>query len=279
MGAPAASSRIARWIAAGAAALGFLAADLIALAPRADAAHHLVRIRQVFAGFSTSGNASAEFAVLQLTSAGENQLTGATVKFYGPALLENSGTFTGAVGSGANQQAILVATTATESSFGVQADLELPTADTLTNGAGAVCIYSGLFPDVDCVEWGTGEVDTLPSATEPLEPVIPGNNMIERTIVRGCQTALDAADDTNDSAADFFPVGPIDNMTFNPRNSGNAIPETECAATSPPGGGGGGSMTPATPVVTPTPTTPPKKCKKGQKLKKGKCVKKKRKKP
>ncbi len=77
-----------------------------------------------------------------------------------------------------------------------------------------------------------------------------------RTISRGCATALDAADDTNNSAADFT-VG-----TGNPRNNAATPTETPC---------------PTTTSTTPT----KKKCKKKEEAppaysaKKKKCKKKK----
>ena len=51
-------------------------AGVLAMAPSANAAHHLIRIRQVYAG----GNTPTEFVVLQLTSAGENQFTFGTTR-------------------------------------------------------------------------------------------------------------------------------------------------------------------------------------------------------
>jgi hypothetical protein len=53
---------------------------------------------------------------------------------------------------------------------------------------------------------------------------------LTRTIARGCPTALDDADDTNNSAADFTITAP------NPRNSSSPITETPCK-----NGSGGGA--------------------------------------
>lgn len=78
---------------------------------------------------------------------------------------------------------------------------------------------------IDCVAWGayTGDATTLSSPALPaLASVLAPGTSIHRDISRGCPTALDAADDTNNSAADFK-VGPP-----SPRNNSVAPTERLC---------------------------------------------------
>jgi hypothetical protein len=217
-------ARTARLIVVSALAAAFVAAEAASFAPRADAAHHLIRIRQVFDG----GGVSQEFAVLQLTSPNENFLVGATVTFYSDGAMSNAQQFNTMPANGESQRTVLAAGENAQTAFGVTSDLDMSNADVLVPEGGAVCLSSGTFPDVDCVEWGTGTPDTLPSNPGPPEPAIPMNNMIQRSIANGCPTLHELGDDTNNSDADFFPV-PIDLMTFDPRNNAAPIMETGCA--------------------------------------------------
>jgi hypothetical protein len=247
-----------RLAATGALALALLGAEAIALAPRADAAHHLVRIRQVFPGFPATG--SEDFAVLQLTAPNENLLTGATVTFYSAGATISSMNFMSNPGNGANQMTVLAATQAAETAFGVTADLDMPNVDTLVNSGGAVCLSSLTFPNVDCVEWGMrvgGPPLTSPAGTP--EPVIPADNLIERSITTGCATLHEPGDDTNQSANDFFPV-PISTVSFDPRSSSSPITETGCAVP-PPG------VVPSTPAAAPQPGKKKKRKKRKKKRK------------
>jgi hypothetical protein len=66
---------------------------------------------------------------------------------------------------------------------------------------GAVC-----FDGVDCVSWGgegLSDPAALPDGAIPRNGPLPVISALRRHIVRGCPTLLEAADDTNDSAADF----------------------------------------------------------------------------
>ena len=157
--------------------------------------------------------------------------------------------------NGANQATVLVANDASVTG----ADFVAPGGLNVINTNGAACFVSTLAPltGLDCVDWGPAAGGTLPS---PAGTPVPGgglgdNQSYSRSIVRGCVTALDLADDTNNSSADFFPATP------SPRP--NSV----------------------TPTETPCPTPPAKKkCKKKKKKGKSavaaakKCKKKKKKK-
>ncbi len=243
---------------------------VLALAPSADAAHHLVRIKQVYAGAGTA----TEFVVLQLTAPGENQFTafgGSELRFYDTPGESGSEPLDANPANDESQRTVLVATPDAETEFDVQADFEMDDSNFLEDDGGAVCFQSlyVVFGTVDCVGWGTGTaLSNPPSGMGTLEAAIPAGSMLERSIAANCSTFFESGDDTNQSAVDFAPV-PITAGAFIPRNNLAAITETTCSAPPP----GGGATTPTSP-----PATKKKKCKKGRKLKKGKCVKKKRKK-
>ncbi|MGZ5313522.1 MAG: hypothetical protein ACXWEA_04885 [Solirubrobacterales bacterium] len=88
--------------------------------------------------------------------------------------------------------------------------------------AGAVC-----FEAIDCISWGgdefTGEAH-IPDGTAPLSGSVAGLGLTahHRTLARGCATAMDIADDTNDAAADFS------SRTPSPRPNSAAPTETLC---------------------------------------------------
>ncbi len=265
--------RLSHIVIASAAALALLAAEMIALAPRADAAHHLVRIRQVFPGSSLAS--TSEFVVLQLTAAGENQLAAgplgtATVRFFNSTTQTHFGTFAMNPPNGENQRTVLVATADAEATFTVDADLQLSNVNALNEFNGAVCLDSTGGGGIDCVEWGAiGTAAMLPSNTGTLEPAFVDGEMLVRSIASGCPTLHEFGDDTDQSAADFAPE--VVPMGFVPRNNAAAITETTCT---PPAG----PLTPATPPLTSNPSSTPKKCKKGFVKRKGKCKKKRKKK-
>jgi hypothetical protein len=210
-----------------------------------QAAHHLVRIKQVFPGPSGGAGADTqEFVVLQLTGLGENQLATvgpASVKLFNATTQSNSATFTSNPLVGTNQATVLVATANAEALFNVVADLQLSSVNGMDPAGGAACLDSPMaFGVVDCVEWGTGTSAPLPIGTGIAEAAIPPDNMLNRSIAAGCPTFFETADDTNDSAADFAPV-PIVAGSFTPRN--NAAPITEVACGTGGGGSSGGGTT------------------------------------
>jgi hypothetical protein len=226
-------------------------AGLAAIAPAAQATFHEVRIRAVF-----KGPMDASFVMLQMTAPGQTATAGKSIDIYGATgnLIDNSFVLP-VVANVDTQRYILMGDTATAGSPDLVAPLLYDILNPLTGGA--VC-----FENIDCMSFGafTGNA-MLPSSAGTPVGSLSSSQVNARKISANCATALDSADDTNDSLGDF-----VNTIGFPPRNNSVTPAETVC----PP---------PATPIATTTATTPTtKKCKKGRKLKRGKCVKKKRKK-
>ncbi len=191
-------------------------AAVLALAGSASATFHDMRIRAVF-----KGPADASFIELQMLSDGQNQLDGKTVDLYdqagaalggGSTLLANSGINGPIIGQ--SQRTVLIGDSATAGNPDFVNGNLYGILD--ANPGGAVC-----FEDVDCVAWGNF-AGPLPSPdADPLD-TLSASMVSHRTLGRGCATALDAADDSNNSAADFL-FG-----FFPPRNNTVAPTETLC---------------------------------------------------
>ena len=98
---------------------------------------------------------------------------------------------------------------------------------------GAVCYVSEPGYS-DCVSWGnfsanstlTMNYDSSAAPGTPA-PALTSGMALRRSISAGCPTALEASDDTNNSAADFAVTTP------NPRQNSVAPTETACAPTVP----------------------------------------------
>jgi hypothetical protein len=153
---------------------------------------------------------------------GQNLVSGQTIKVFPPnSNIASAFTLSGNVPSGQNQRTILIA----DSAFaGPTADFTTPgLSTTLSNLAsgGALC-----YSTVDCVSWGSfvGNAFIPSPAGTPIAGPLPTMQVLARPITRGCATALDPADDTNNSSADFgFVVG------FPTRNNSMAPTETLCS--------------------------------------------------
>jgi hypothetical protein len=187
----------------------------LATAGTAHAAFHLIQVREVYPG--TAANPNSEYVVLQMWSAGQNIVSGHTVRVFGPTGAPISTTsFTGNVPNGGNQATILIATTAAEAQFGVGGDVKLAALGLEPSG-GAICWEEGL----DCVSWGnfTGN---LPSAAGTPAAAIPDGSALRRSIAPGCSTLLESVDDTNNSSVDFAAASPA------PRNNATPPTEMEC---------------------------------------------------
>ena len=231
------------------AALTLTATIGIASSARAD--HHLIMVREVH----RDAVAAQNYIVLQMFADGQNVNLGT----HYIDILDGTGQADAeyplpAVPNGLNQRTILIANNITGADFN-NAGVVIPQD-------GAVCYdetngYNGTG-GLDCVAWGNFTGTTHPLSSPALPTVLGGVGLangqtLVRTIARGCATALDAADDTNNSNADFA-LG-----SANPRN--NAATPTEKPCT------GAGS------------TTAKKKCKKHKKktgaysAKKKKCKK------
>lgn len=204
------------------------AGGLVASPPPANAAFHLMMIREVSAG-SDAGQAG-DFVELQMYASDQNFVAGKHVRIFQGGMVKASATFAGNVANGANQATILVSP---DPSLAADATLtaEIPA------GGGKACFVDETTPPyprsvdsvdtlIDCVAWGTevGDANTGPAAL-----AIPAGQSIERTITRGCPTALDLPDDTNNSAADFQVAAP------SPRPNSDTPTETPCSPGSPGG--------------------------------------------
>ncbi len=98
----------------------------------------------------------------------------------------------------------------------------------------------------DCAAWGNFTGTTHPLSSPALPTVLGGVGLatgqtLQRTIARGCPTAVDAADDTNRTVDDFSLI-----PTPNPRGNGLVPSESLCTGTG----------------AKPTGTATSKKCKK-----------------
>jgi hypothetical protein len=191
-------------------------------AASAQASFHQNLIREVH-----EGGATGDYVELQAYAAGENLVAGKYVNTYdGGGGLLTSTLIPSNVANGANQATILIAH-----------DASTPGADVVNAGlnvvntGGTVCYSSsplGTAAALDCVAYSSGPTmfPTPPPSAYGTPVSLPGGDLtgktLARSISRGCPTALDPADDTNNSAADFT-VG-----TGNPRGNAVAPTETPC---------------------------------------------------
>jgi hypothetical protein len=170
-------------------------------ASSAQATYHENLISEVHQGVGDAG----DYLELQSYSAGQNLVGNHYVVSYDGG----NNPFTtfqipSSPANGANQATILIANdaTVTGADFNAAGNLKI------VNANGAACFLDTTVPIValDCVDWGSS-TGTLPSpAGTPVSlpaGTIPDNQSLQRNITRGCATALDLKDDTNNSAADF----------------------------------------------------------------------------
>jgi hypothetical protein len=203
------------------AALATVAA--LALSATASASYHQNLIRQIHPSNEPFGG---DWVELQMYADGENLISGKLIRTY-----DSGGnpfttyTISGNAPNGENQRTILISSAFNPS--GVPADfvalggtLEIPG----TNGAVCYLDNDPANTPIDCVAYGnfTG---SLPVGSPAVDT--PFGSTLERGIARGCPTALDPLDDSNDSAADFAL------STRPPRNNATAPTETLCPPGSP----------------------------------------------
>jgi hypothetical protein len=161
----------------------------------------------------------AQYVVLQMYAEDQNFVLNHGIDFFdaaGNAI--GSVVFSSNVPNGVDQSRILIATSTAENLFGIAADLRMPAS--LLVAGGKVC-----FDDIDCVSWG----DYAP--TDAGTPYRTGSGLDDAQAARrrldvcqagGCSDdALDAGDDTNDSANDFTGGAPA------PRNNAGATGEPD----------------------------------------------------
>jgi len=191
----------------------------------ASATFHFMSVSEVYPG--TAAEPTQEYVELQMYTSGQQFVAGHEVFEYSSSGSPPSGLdFVESPPNGQNQRTILIATTAAEAAFGVNADREVSSMNRIQGSAGAVC-----WETVDCVRWGSftpGGALTSPAGTP--EAAIPDGSALVRSKAPGCSTLLEASDDTNSSAADFAPAAP------SPRPNSVAPTEKECGSGGTTGG-------------------------------------------
>jgi hypothetical protein len=237
--------------------VGLMAIGALAQAGPAGASYHEMKVTEVSAGTVA---ADGSYVEVQMYAPGQNFLTNggmlAVCNDICSIVPAEFGPF-GDVANGANQATVLFGDSAIPAG---QKDFNLNglNLENFDDG-GAVCWF-GEPGFSDCVSWGSFNAnDTLTStygttAGTPA-PALTIGSALNRSIAPGCPTLLEAADDTNNSAADFS-TGPPSPRT-------NAATPTEAQCPTP--------TTPATPKKK-------KKCKKVKKKSQGKAYEAKKKK-
>jgi hypothetical protein len=198
------------------------------LAPPAMATFHLIKISEIRAATTAT-----PFVELKMYSPGQTHLMGHTLTTYNALGDETQPPFVFPSNppEGDNQRTILIAPGPVE---GVTPDFSATLG--FSTPGGAVC-----FDVIDCVSYGSfsGSSLTSPAGTPfAAYPDADRTLSLTRTLARGCATALDPADDTDDSAADFAVTAPT------PRNNSTTPTETVCS-----GGGGGDTNAPETTIT------------------------------
>ena len=184
-----------------------LVAASIVPAPSAHALFHLIKITEVFPGTTTQS--AAQFIELQMYAADQRFLASHEVAVFDSAGEEVATyTFTTAMQNGDSQAYVLLATPEAEERFGVPADL--PMDASINGGGGKVCFRSNSGELIDCVSWGSYSGDNAGSGTPFNAPVgLTLDSSMTRDVSGGDNPdGLDAADDTDDSAADFDSASP-----------------------------------------------------------------------
>lgn len=168
----------------------------------ASANFHLMKIREVYAGGPDTPG--AQFVELQMTSAGQTQVQGHSVRIYDSSgAVVSTFTFNSPVASSANGSSILVATPAAVTAFGVAADLSMtPVIPAL---GGKVC-----FVGVDCVSWGSYVDSDTGTPFNTYDGLVPG------------ASAFRFGSDSGNSASDFRHAAPT------PRNNAGNTTTAVC---------------------------------------------------
>lgn len=206
--------------------IGVLALLVLALlAPAAHAASPL-KIREAYPGSTASPQ--AEYMQLQMTAAGQNDVDGQSLRFYNATGTETASfTIPSDVANGESQRAVLLATSEA-SAVGALPDFTLPSADRMSPAGGAVCLTGAGLGKEDCLTWGSIPIFGFGSGFPDRQTAnaspggITNAKALRRSILPGCATYLDAADDSANSALDFAEVTPA------PKNNSITPTETRC---------------------------------------------------
>jgi hypothetical protein len=209
----------------------FAACALALFLPAAAlASNHLVKLRELYAGSSSSP--TDEYVEVQMYSTGENFFSeGVSLHLYDATGNETlSFTPTTDLANGQTQRRVLFATLTAQATFGMSGDFTLPSGDHIADAGGAACYVSGTPGFVDCVSWGNfnnASGTPLPSSTggnvDPTSGIADGM-AIDRSIAGRCPTLLEASDDT-DSPSNWADGAP------DPLNNAAVPHEHPCANT------------------------------------------------
>ena len=204
-----------------AASLATATLALLTVASGASAAYQDIKIRSIFRGPNDPAGA---FIELQMYGDGQTQLSGHNLNLWNFDMSNGTGfTLNADVPNGQNQRMILIRDAASV----LPADYKANIGSVLdTNAGGGLACWE----TVDCVAWGNFSGTSPPSPVgTPIAGGLSGSMVNVRRIDRGCPTALDTADDTNDSNSDFgFAVG-------YPVRDNSVVPTEElCCPTSAP---------------------------------------------
>ena len=198
-----------------------------ALAAGAGAVYHEYRISEVHQGTAT---ATGDYVELQAFSANQNLVGGHYVITYdGGNSAMSTFQFPSMVANAASQATILVANDASVTG----ADFIAPagTERRQHQWCGLLRRHHRAAGRRRLRRLGPRDGRDPPSpAGTPIPTGLGDNQSFSRSLARGCATALDTADDTNNSSVDFALVTP------SPRPNSVAPTETLCA---PKGTGGG----------------------------------------
>ncbi|HEX7058493.1 MAG TPA: hypothetical protein VF176_01400 [Solirubrobacterales bacterium] len=193
----------------------------------ASATFHLIALREVYPG--SGAYPDAEYVELQAYAPGQNFVQGHSIAFFDAAGASLGTVSFGAdAARGADQVTFVAATPLAESQFGIVADTGM-SGGRMDPSGGAVC-----WEALDCVSWGSFHGSVSSATGAPADPLgLPDGMALRRSIAPGCPTLLEATDDSNDSAADFFDAFPA------PRP--NSVPPSEHRCSSQGGDAGGGN--------------------------------------
>ena len=211
------------------AAFALTVVGLVGVASNAAASFHEMKIREVSAG---TGPADSSYAEIQMYAPLQQYLSlGAQLVVCNATCTAPTpfGSFAN-VSNGANQSTVVFGDDGLpggSKDFPVNLNLDAIAA------GGAVCYLSepGFS---DCVSWGNFNANSTLMANYGTIAGTPASALssgmaLRRSIAAGCGTALEAADDTNNSAADFAVTTP------NPRPTSVAPSEVTCGSSTPTG--------------------------------------------
>lgn len=168
-----------------------------ALALPASASFHFMKIGEVFAG--TTGHLAADFVELTMVDDDQDQIDGTRLRFF-----DSNGNLTGTeninedLSDGDAGETILLASSAAETLFSIDADFTLTTS--VPGAGGKVCFEgppSGEIPFIiDCASWGSYEGSSNGSGTPFRDLGIPLGAAMHR---KGSGASLtDSANSAND---------------------------------------------------------------------------------